>query len=116
MASLQSESDVPVMEEGGSSTPETRKRRRNVAFDNYMEGKSRKAYRLHQDIAEAQEDMTSPPNVSVKVCSSCSQPLSRIKQMFSGLKRQGSDLRKRRRSVPEVGDSRDFRLRTALLP
>ena len=105
MAALQSESDVPVMEEGGSSTPETRKRRRDVAFDNYMEGKSRKAYRLHQDIAEAQEDMTSPPNVSVKVCSSCSQPLSRIKQMFSGLKRQGSDLRKRRRSVPEVGDT-----------
>ena len=87
-------------------TPETRKRRRDAAFVTYMEGKSRKAYRVHQDIADGRKKVCSPPNMSVKVCSSCIEPLSRIKEMFNGLRRQGSDLRKRRRSVAE-GDTSD---------
>ena len=74
--------------EAECDNPGSRKRRREVAFDNYMEGKSRKAYRLHRDVADAQKKLDSPPNLSDKVCCSCSEPLSRIKEMFNGLKRQ----------------------------
>ena len=75
------------------STPETEKRRKR-AFDNCMEGKSRKVQR-QQDITDAQQK----PNLSAKVCCHCNQPLSQIKEMFNGLKRQGSILWKRGRSV-----------------
>jgi len=95
MAAHVSESDMPAMAQVGHNTPE-RKRRRETAFDSYMDGKSRKAYpRLQKDIADAYNTMDLPPHLSAKVCSTCSQALSRIKQMFNGLKR-GSDLRRRR--------------------
>ena len=101
MAALESDTSASSEGETESSAPETRKRRREIAFDNYMEGKSRKAYRLQRDITDGQQSQELPPNLSDKVCCSCSQPLSRIKQMFNALKRQGSDLRKRRKSVQE---------------
>ena len=96
MAASESETSLSPAEETENSTSRSRKRRRDVAFDNYMEGISRKAYRVKQDIEDAQMRMGSPPTLSVKVCHSYSNPLSCIKEMFNGLKRQGSDLRKRR--------------------
>ena len=70
MAASESETSLSPAEEAGNSTSNSRKRRRNVAFDNFMEGRSRKAYRVQQDIEDAQMRMDSTPNLSVKVCHS----------------------------------------------
>ena len=68
-------------------TPGSRKR--STRLDNYMSGKSRKAYRVHEDLPKS---VGSPP-VMEGVCSVCQQGLTRVAEGFSRL-RQGTELKK----------------------
>ena len=87
------------MADSVSSTPESstdsatpcssrtlRKRRRESYVDTYMDGRSRKAYKLRKDIDIAQKQMGSPPHMPELVCITCSEALSRVQQSFFGLK------------------------------
>ena len=108
------------MADSVSSTPESstdsatpcssrtlRKRRRESYADTYMDGRSRKAYKLRKDIDIAQKQMGSPPHMPDLVCITCSEALSRIQQSFFGLKRQGSEIK--RRQVPKNQDKQHYR-------
>ena len=54
----------------------------------YMEGNSRKAYKVRGDIDAAQKHVMSPNNMPEQVC------LSHIKEAFFGLKRQGTEIKR----------------------
>ena len=90
-----------------SSSRTLRERSRESYVDTYMDGRSRKAYKLRKDIDTAQKCMGSPPHMPEQVCHNCSVALSRVQQSFFGLKRQGSEIK--RRQVPTNEDKQHYR-------
>ena len=72
------------------------KRSRESYVDTYMDGRSRKAYKLRKDIDTDQKCNASPPHIPEQVCHNCSVALSRVQQSFFGLKMQGSEIKQRR--------------------
>ena len=50
----------------------------------------------HQRILTPQKQQNSPPTLPATVCYRCCEPLARLKSVFSSLKRQGSDIIRRR--------------------
>ena len=86
---------------------ELRKRSRESYVDTYMDGRSRKAYKLRKDIDTDQKCMGSPPHMPEQVCHNCSVALFRVQQSFFGLKMQGSDIKRRR--VPTNEDKQHYR-------
>ena len=58
----------------------------------YMEGNSRRSYKVRGDIDAAQKPVMSPNSMPEQVCYTCINPLSRVKEAFIGLKRQGSEI------------------------
>ena len=90
-----------------SSSRTLRKRSRESYVDTYMDGRSRKAYKLRKDIDTAQKCMGSPSNMPEQVCHNCSVALSRVQQSFFGLKRQCSEIKRRR--IPKNEDKQHYR-------
>ena len=83
------ESEEPV-------TPGSRKRRRSSRLENYISGKSRKAYRVHEDVTRSAEGS---PHME-GVCSVCQQGLARVAEGFHRLRHQGTELKKRVKILP----------------
>ena len=95
MESSKNDMNGPQEDEGSGEASSSRKRS-EVSFNIYMSGKSRKAYKTSADIETSQKQQSSPPTLPATVCYRCSESLACIKSMFSGLKRQGSDVIRRR--------------------
>ena len=93
---LSGENDQSLDENEEPVTPGSR-RRRSTRLENYMGGKSQKAYWLHEDLAKSVEG--SPP-VMEGVCSMCQQWLTRIAEGFNCLRHQGTELKKRMKILP----------------
>ena len=95
----------------GSTTPSSsrtlRKRSRESYVDTYMDGRSRKAYKLRKDIDTAQKCMGPPPHMPEQVCHTCTVALFRVQLSLFGLKRQGSEIKRRR--VPTNEDKQHYR-------
>ena len=56
---------------------------------------ARKAYKVRDDIDTAQICEPSPTNMPSQVCHACANPLSRVQQAFSSLRRQGTEIKRR---------------------
>ena len=97
MESSENDMNGPQEDEGSSGeASSSRKRMSEVNFNVYMSGKSRKAYKTSLDIDTSQKQQSSPPTLPATICYRCSESLACIKSMFSGLKRLGSDVIRRR--------------------
>ena len=72
------------------------KRKRRAKRENYLAGKSRKVYKLSKDLEKSLEESEGASGA----CSSCASSLARIADGFKQLKQQGSELRKRKKSLP----------------
>lgn len=94
-SSSESESSSSSTDPGKETN--TRKRRRRVNRSNYLQGKCRKAYRLKRGLNQSLQD--SPVSIS-GVCSSCAPSLAQISDGFKELKHRGSELKKRKSSLP----------------
>ena len=95
MNSGSSESDI-VSPDSGKGIG-TRKHRRRVKKSNYLQGKCRKVYKLNKGLNKSLQD--SPVSIS-GVCTSCSPSLQQISDGFKELKHRGSELKKRKSSLP----------------
>ena len=62
----------------------------------YLSGQSRKAYKIRKDLDESLQ--TSP--ILPGVCSRCASALARISEGFKQLRHHGTELKKRKRSLP----------------
>ena len=95
MESSENDMNGPQEDEGSSGEASSSRKRSEVNFNVYMSDKSIKAYKTSADIDTSQKQQSSPPTLPATVRYRCSEPLARIKSMFSGLKRQGSDVIRR---------------------
>ena len=77
-------------------TPVGRKRRRSARLENYMRGKSRKAYRVNEDLTKS---VSGSPHLE-GVCPLCQQALSEVAKGFHRLRHQGTELKKRVKRLP----------------
>ena len=100
-----------------TSSSSTRKGRRKVNKQRYLEGMSRKPYRVSRELQLSFEDSDSTHDRSSSssnsmgchieqsqwnknVCKSCAPVLQKYAVTFTSLKRQGSELKKRKRINP----------------
>lgn len=92
-------------------SPSTRRERRAKTKEFYLKGKSRKAYRPSKELQGSLEDENLPGSSNPamashfepsewndKVCRSCAPVLIKYSATFKGMKRQGTEL-KRRKSI-----------------
>ena len=111
VASSSSDSDIPASASGPSTS--TRRGRRAKAKEFYLQGRSRKPYRRAKDLQSPFEDTQSdypsssnpamtvhfePSDWNDNVCKSCAPILMKYSGTFKGMKRQGTEL-KRRKSI-----------------
>ena len=115
------ESVLETQEEATASTgsSSTRIDRREAKKQRYLQGKSRKPYRVSKELQRSFEDSDSACNPSLSssnsmachieqsqwnknVCKSCAPVLQKYAITFKGMKRQGSELKKRKRINPHL--------------
>ena len=110
---------LETQEEATASTgsSSTRIDRREAKKQRYLQGKSRKPYRVSKELQRSFEDSDSACNPSLSnsnsmachieqsqwnknVCKSCAPVLQKYAITFKSMKRQGSELKKRKRINP----------------
>ena len=108
-SSTDSESDEGTSSCYSSSSDESVKERQQKRQKSYMQGRAHRPYRLAADISAAFESLQDTPNTNpacIKelptsgICSSCIPVLNKYTPIFKGLKRQGSELKRRKVSNP----------------
>ena len=108
-SSTDSESDGSTSSCYSSSSDESVKDRQQERQKSYLQGRAHRAYRLATDISAAFEGQEDTPNAYPEcskelprsgVCSSCVPVLNKYAPIFKGLKRQGSELKRRKVSNP----------------
>ena len=83
-----------------------RKKRRKIQKDRYLDGKSRKPYRLSNRLSQSFNETSSSTEESMvsdwnsNVCKYCAPVLQKYYETFNSLKRQGSELKKRKHINP----------------
>jgi len=88
-------------ESGSDSEPSdtqlgARKRKRHVQRAKYLAGKSRKAYKVSQNLGKSLQETEGVSGI----CSLCVSSLTHIADGFKQLKHQGCELKKRKKSLP----------------
>ncbi len=101
------------------SSPGSRKERRAKRKELYLRGEARKSYHFSKELQSSFEETDDLPGPSdfqpsdwnAKVCKSCAPILSKYYDTFKGMKRQGSEL-KRRKTInphPKRPESQQYR-------